>query len=258
MDYDYKIVDVTAENLENYPQVVCYTNKKHPYHHIKIDWIKNRFQEGLKIKLLFLEGMKRSFGFIEYIPGENCWRGVKAEGYMFIHCLWTSGKKFQHQGLGSLLIKEVEKDAVDMKGVAVMVSDKSFMADKNIFLKNDYKITSEAGSEQLLVKQFTTTDLPTITDNKNSLNETQDLTIFYSDQCPWVSRLIRDIEPVLKEKKLKIDIRKITAAAEAQQAPTPYSVFNLIYKGKILSDRYISVTRFNNILKKENIQGERS
>lgn len=34
-------------------------------------------------------------------------------------------------------------------------------------------------------------------------------------------------------------------------APSIYATFNLINNGKLLADHYISLTRFNNIIKKE-------
>ena len=256
MEFNHSIVDVTLENLAFYPEVVCYINPKNPYHHIKLDWIKQQYQFGLKIKLLYINQEKRPVGFIEYVPGEYCWRTVDAVGYMFIHCLWTNGKKYQHQGLGSLLINEVEKDAAGTKGVAVVTSDRSFMTNKKIFLKNGYTIAAESNKDQLLVKQFTSGNFPEIIDYKSNLAKFQDFTIIYSDQCPWVSRFIHEVKPVVREQKLKLNIQKISSASEAQQSPSLYSVFNLIYKGKILADRYISVTRFKNILNKENMKGE--
>jgi hypothetical protein len=41
-----------------------------------------------------------------------------------------------------------------MMGVAVVTSDKSFMASKEIFMKNGYNIISESGKEQLTAKRF--------------------------------------------------------------------------------------------------------
>ena len=53
-------------------------------------------------KNLYVEGEKKLAGFIEYVPGEYAWRGVNAEGYMFIHCIWIAANKHRKQGLGSL------------------------------------------------------------------------------------------------------------------------------------------------------------
>ena len=47
-----------------------------------------------------------------------------------------NGKKYQHQGLGRLLIEDAERAAKDKLGVAVLTSDKSFMTNKSIFIKN--------------------------------------------------------------------------------------------------------------------------
>ena len=251
MNRKTSITEVHQNNLSEYPQVICYINPKHEYYHLKIDWLKQRFKDGLKIKLLFLEGEKKPVGFIEYIPGEYCWRAVTAKGYMFIHCLWTYGKKNQHQGLGGLLLAEVEKDAKNMFGVTVVTSDNAFMANKTIFLKNGYTVASESGKDQLLVKQFKKGPLPSIRDWQAELSAYQNLTIIYSKQCPWVARFVQEIKPVLKKENLEAEIIEMENAVQAQKAPSLYAVFNLIYKGRLLADRYISVTRFLNIMKKE-------
>ena len=245
------IIDITVDKIQDYPQIICFINPKHDLYNLKINWIKEQYEKGLKIKLLYIEGEKKPIGFIEYIPGENCWRSVNAKGYMFIHCLWTNGKKHQHQGLGHLLIKEVEKDAHDMLGVAIITSDKAFMANKNIFLKNEYKIVAESGKDQLLVKQFTGEPLPSINNWEAELQKYEGLTIVYSKQCPWVARFIEEFKPILEKEKLEINIVELKSAAQAQKAPSLYSAFNLIYNGKLLADRYISTTRFINIIKKE-------
>ena len=246
-----RIIDITKDILTDHTDIICYINPKHEHYHHKIDWLKKRFKEGLKIKLLYLEGVKKPVGFIEYVPGEYCWRPVEAKGYMFIHCLWTNGKKYQHQGLGTLLIEDVEKDATDMAGVAIVTSDKSFMATREIFLKNGYKIVSESGKEQLIAKQFKEGSFPSINNWESELEKSQGLTIIYSKQCPWVARFIEEVKPILQKEGLTPEIIELRSADEAQKAPSLYGIFNLIYDGKILADRYISTTRFINIVKKE-------
>ena len=251
MKIETNIIEVMVNNLADYPEVICFINPKHELYDKKTSWINDQFENGLKIKLLYLHGEKKAIGFIEYIPGENCWRAVSAKDYMFIHCLWTNGKKHQHQGLGKLLLEETEKDAKDMLGVAVIASDRSFMANKEIFIKNGYNILAEAGKDQLMVKQFRDGPFPLINDWQSELEKYQDLTIIYSKQCPWVARFIDEVQPFLEKKKLKPKIIELKTAAQAQKAPSLYSVFNLIYDGKLLADRYISTTRFMNIVNKE-------
>jgi len=251
MESKTTIIDVTTENIAEYPQVICFINPKHEYYHFKIDWLKEQFRNGLKIKLLYLEGEKRPVGFIEYIPGEFCWRAVTAKGYMFIHCLWTNGKKYQHRGLGGLLLGEAEKEAKDKLGVAVVASDKAFMANREIFKKNGYIIVEESGKEQLLVKQFKDGPPPSINGWEAELKKYSGLTMIYSKQCPWVVRFIEESKPILAQEGLKCDVIELKSASQAQKAPSLYSSFNLIHNGRLLADRYISTTRFMNILKKE-------
>ncbi|MCF8297731.1 MAG: GNAT family N-acetyltransferase [Saprospiraceae bacterium] len=251
MILETKIIDVTLENLHEHPQAICFINPKHEFYNLKVDWLKEQFKNGLKIKMLFVKGEKKPVGFIEYIPGEHCWRAIDAKDFMFIQCLWTNGKKYQHLGLGTLLLNEVEKDAENKAGIAVVTSDNAFMANRNIFLKNDFEIISESGKDQLLVKQFKDGKLPSINNWQAELEKYKGLNIIYSKQCPWVARSVEELKPIIKELKLDLKITEIKTPAEAQKAPSLYSVFNLIYNGKLLADRYISTTRFRNIVEKE-------
>lgn len=245
------LVDVTTENLAEHPHTICFINPKHELYDKKVEWLHERFKEGVKIKLLYIESEKRPVGFVEYVPGEWCWRAVDAKGYMFIHCLYTNGKKYQHQGLGGLLLNAVESDAHDKLGVAVVTSDNAFMARKDIFIKHGYRIIEESGRDQLLVKQFEDGPYPSIKKWQEKLTLYNGLHIIYSRQCPWVARFIEEVKPVLDNENMTPTITELTTAEQAQNAPSLYGAFNLIYNGALLADRYISTTRFCNILKKE-------
>lgn len=251
MEYKIRLARLTSENLSEHPQAVCFINPKHPLYHKKIDWLLEQFHNGLTIQLLYLENQKKPVGFIEYVPGEFCWRAASAKDYLFIHCLWINGKAIQHQGLGSLLIESVEKEVGNKLGVAVVTSDASFMTTKEIFLKLDYSLVAESGKEQLLVKQFREGPLPEINPWEKRLEAFQGFHMIYTHQCPWVSRFMEEVKPVLTEFGLSPTIHELKTAEDAQQAPSLYASFNLIYNGKLLSDRYISITRFKNIIKKE-------
>ena len=251
MSYDSTFVEITPENIADHPQVICFINPKQASYHHKVNWFKGQFKIGLKLKLLYLSGEKKPVGFIEYIPGEYCWRSVDAAGYMFIHCLWINGKKYQQLGLGTVLLNEVEMDARDLMGVAVLASDKAFMATKAIFLKNGYEIVAQSGKDQLLAKKFVAGPGPAINDWENQLHKYQGLNIVYTKQCPWVARFVDEVQPVLREMNLSATITELSTAQEVQRAPSLYASFSLIYNGKLLADRYISLTRFKNIVNKE-------
>jgi GNAT superfamily N-acetyltransferase len=231
-------------------------NPKQPSFEKKINWLKERFKEGLVIKLVYPSDSKKAIGYIEYVPGRNNWRSVYAPHQMFIHCIWVNSVKYRNQGIASLLLKECYQEAIDsgLKGVAVLTSGDAFMADKTLFLKNGFRIVGSAKPKfDLLVKQADENSLPKINEWDKDLSGYTGLNIVYSEQCPWVARFIFEVEEVLKEYNLKCRIKLLKTAAEAQQSPSPYSVFCLINNGKILADHYISLTRLKNILKKEKL-----
>jgi hypothetical protein len=175
---------------------------------------------------------------------------------MFIHCLWTTGKQFQHNGLGALLVRAVEAEAKDMLGVCVLTSDQAFMVRRDIFLKLGYRVATESGNEQLMLKQFKAGPLPSLGKPRPGTGTGKGLAIVYSRQCPWVARFIEEVKPILKKMNLAPSFSELKTPAQAQKAPTHYGVFNLLYDGRILADRYISTTRFLNILKAEGLVGD--
>ncbi len=250
---DIKIVTVDEKNISEHAPT-CFLNPKNVGYQIKREWLKKRFAEGMKIKLLYLEGEKKPVGFIEYVPGEYAWRAVDAKGYMFIHCIWISKNKYKEKGYGSQLIEEVISDAKKgkMKGVAVITSEGPFMAGSDLFLKNEFKsVASAKPSYKLMIKTLKKGPGPQFKDWEAQLSKYKGLNILYSNQCPWVARFVNELDEIVQKKGLKLKVTEIKTPEQAQNAPSIYATFNLIYDGKLLADHYISVRRFENILEKK-------
>ncbi|UCE07082.1 MAG: GNAT family N-acetyltransferase, partial [bacterium] len=67
---NFKIIDVNSDNVEQ-TGFFCYMSKrKTEGFQRKLNWLKARFAEGMRIKMFDLPER----GFIEYIPGEYAWR----------------------------------------------------------------------------------------------------------------------------------------------------------------------------------------
>jgi hypothetical protein len=58
------------------------------------------------------------------------------------------------------------------------------------------------------------------------------------------------------EHGLDFKVTVLNSAREAQDAPSYYGVFNLIWNGRLLADHYVSKGRFKNILRKEILKEE--
>nr|WP_303716820.1 GNAT family N-acetyltransferase [Methanoculleus marisnigri] len=249
MNVPPRIIDVTAQNIDKYPPT-CFLNPKNEGYLKKVEWLKERFEEGLRIKVLYDEADGKIHGFIEYTPGEYAWRAVNAEGYLFIHCIWVTPNSYREKGYASDLIRECMNDAAGKLGVAVVASDGPFMAARDLFLKNGFTVVEEDGKNHLLVKQLNGGgSLPKFRDYREQLSNYRGWQIVYSNQCPSVARFIHELDPAIVD-RLSLTVTEFKTAQQAQNAPSIYAVFNLIQDGTILADRYISQTRLKNILKK--------
>ena len=247
-----ELINVDENNISQYiPK--CFLNPKNEGHQKKFEWLKARFSEGLKIKQLYTEKDGKCIGFIEYVPGEYAWRAVNAKGYMFIHCIWVSPNKQKEKGQGSRLVKECIEDAKRQGkyGVAVVTSDGAFMAGKELFLKNGFTSVAQAKpSFELLVKTFKKGPLPKFNDWQKQLSKYKGLNIIYADQCPWVARSIEELGELAEQEGLKLKVTELKTAVQAQNAPSIYATFNLVYNGRLLVDHYVSNEEFLNIINK--------
>jgi hypothetical protein len=139
-------------------------------------------------------------------------------------------------------------------GVAVVTSDGTWMASKDVFIKNGFKQVDEAGPHfQLLVKSLKKGPFPTFPrDWKERLTQHRDLELIYTNQCPYIVKAVEELPPVAEIHGIQLNFVKLSNAEEARRTmPSPYGVMSLVYNGRLLADHAISATRFRNILQKE-------
>ena len=249
-----EIIDTNADNILDYG--VCgYKDIKRAGYPEKIEWLKNRLKEGLKIKTLLTETGGNQ-GMIEYIPGEYCWRPVEAKDYMFIHCIFVGFKKvYKGKGYASLLLEDCFNDAkkANTAGVAVVTRKGSFMAGNQFFIKNGFEVVDKAPSDfELLVRKFDkNAPNPQFKGNWEQKQKTYGtgLTIIRASQCPYTVKNVNEIcEKAEKELKIKPEVIELKNYKEAQNSPCPYGIFCIIYNGKLIAEHPISKTRFMNIM----------
>ncbi|MBN1996772.1 GNAT family N-acetyltransferase [candidate division KSB1 bacterium] len=251
-----KIIDTHAGNIREFG--VCgYKSIKRAGYPEKLDWLENRFAEGLRIKTLVSENDGPQ-GMIEYLPGELCWRPVQAKGYMFIHCLFVGFKKqYKGHGLATRLLEECVQDAraAGKHGVAVVTRKGSFMVDNGLFLKYGFKVMDTAEPDfELLCFDFkpNAPGVAFFTDwGERKKQYGTGLVIIRADQCPYTVKNVSEIVSTA-HKQFSIEPRIVTLKdhTEAQKSPCPFGVFCLLYNGEILAHHPISQGRFLNIMKK--------
>lgn len=99
MNYIY----ITKENIDS-EHICCAMSGKQSL--AKKEWLKQRFDEGL----VFYRSKERGKCFIEYIPAENAWVPIEADGWLYINCLWIAGSMKGH-GYSNDLLRECIRDA---------------------------------------------------------------------------------------------------------------------------------------------------
>jgi GNAT superfamily N-acetyltransferase len=230
--------------------VGCISNPRNPGCQRKIDWLQKRFSEGLQI-LLLRTSEGKPLGFLECVPGEFAWRPVDAKGWIFVHCLWVYPRGQKVGGLGTRLIRACVEEArsAGAIGVAAMVSNGAWMAGKEVFLKNGFLPAGEADRFQLLTHRLKHGPSPAFRRIDNNAARYQGLHVVYAPQCPFLPKSVNDISEVAAAHGLDLRVTTLTTASEAQNAPSYYGVFSLLWNGRLLADHYVSQGRFRNILR---------
>jgi ribosomal protein S18 acetylase RimI-like enzyme len=230
----------------------CYKSKpKAEGYRLKLEWLRARFAEGLRIHILY-QG-RRSVGFIETMPGETAWRAVQAPGYTVVHCLWVVGQG-KGQGYGTQLLNTCveEARAAGRCGVAMVASSGVWLAKNKLFLRNGFEVVDQAPpSFELLVKRFDGAPLPAFPTDwaERQRSYGSGLTVVHSGQCPYIPDAIRLALEAAGRRGIPARTVELASGREVQErSPSAYGVFGLVYDGKLLSYHYIQDKEFDKFL----------
>ena len=121
-----KYIRITKENIDK-EHICCAMSGRQSV--AKKEWLRQRFDDGL----VFYRSEERGKCFIEYIPAENAWVPIAADGYLYINCLWVSGSMKGH-GYSNDLLEACIRDAKEQgkKGICILCAEgrkREFLAD---------------------------------------------------------------------------------------------------------------------------------
>ena len=254
---EYDIVDVTPANLERYDLFCKKSKPKEVGYQQKSVWFRDRFAEGLRIKLLRVDEGKKdlvSRGFIEYVPAEYGWRVVNADGYMLIHCIWVVGRN-KKKGYGTELLQACIEDARQsgMKGVAVVASKGNWLPGPELFAKHGFELVDTAPPVfELKVRRFNDAPdpyFPTDWDARLA-RYGKGLTIVRSHQCPYIDDATDIILDAAEELCMESKVVELATSSQVQErSPSVYGAFNVVYDGKLVSYCWLSKKDAPRVLK---------
>ena len=234
-----EIIDVGAENVDRTGFFCFMSKKKSEGYQRKLRWLKERFAEGMRIKMLAMPER----GFIEYIPGEHAWRAVHADGYLIIHCLWIVGKS-KGKGFAAGLVDACMADAkrMKMKGVAMVTSEKVWLAGRRLLDDHGFECADTAPPAfSLMVKKLGRQPSPSFAGDweRKAGAFGKGLTIIRSDQCPYIVDAVNTAVVAAAKAGITSRIVELRSRDDVMQlSPSAYGVFGLVLDGKLLSYHY--------------------
>jgi hypothetical protein len=138
-----------------------------------------------------------------------------------------------------------------LAGVTVITSEGSWITGKELFLKNGFTWVDLKSRFDLLVMKLKDKPDPAFIDWEGKAKKYDGLNLIYTHQCPLFIKSVDEMRATANEYGLELKITELKTAAEAQNSPSGFGVYAMVFKGKLVADHYISNTRFENILSKE-------
>ena len=245
-------IQITKENIENEHICCAIANSKDIQVSSKKAWLSERFADGL----VFLKSVERGKCFIEYIPAENAWNPIAAEGYMYIDCLWVAGSMKGH-GYSSDLLDACIADSKSKgkKGLCILsaATKKPFLADPGFLKYKGFRVCDEAdnGIRLWFLPFEDKTEPPKFRAcAKHPHIEETGYVLYYTDQCPFNAKYVPIIEEIAREKKVPFRAIRLQSKGEAQNAPTPITTYALFLNGEYLTNEQMNDKKFLKLLEK--------
>ncbi|AWB44758.1 GNAT family N-acetyltransferase [Paenibacillus sp. CAA11] len=246
-------LQITKENIDR-EHICCALGAKQYEDAVreKKQWLSDRMEEGLK----FYRLDDRAKVFIEYLPAERAWVPIDAPNYMYIDCLWVSGR---HKGSGHSrnLLDQCIQDAkkAGMDGIVHLSSKKKmpYLSDKRYLEHMGFTVVDQAGPyfELLVLKWNEQAPNPSFKASVHGrASSDQGIFIYYTAQCPFAIGVLEDLRQVAEAKGVPFQTQRITTREEAQQSPAIWTTFSLFYNGKFVTHEIMSAGKFEKLLEK--------
>ena len=230
MDY----IRITDDNIEK-EHICCAMSGKQGV--IKKEWLKQRFKEGL----VFCRSTERGKCFIEYIPAENAWVPIQADGYFYIDCLWVSGSLKGH-GYSNDLLGECIRAAKEQgrKGLCILSSGgrkREFLSDPKYLAYKGFAVadTSECGINLMYLPLAQDAEPPRFKAcAKHPAVEESGFVLYYTDQCPFTYYWVSRVEEAARAYHVPLKVIHVTSREQAQSVPAPVTTYALFKDGSVV------------------------
>ena len=243
-------ITLTTENMDTEHLCCAIADKKHQCGVAdKKTWLKDRIAEGHIFRKLDAQAKV----FIEYAPLEKAWTPVVGDNYIFIYCLWVSGR-FKNSGYGKELLNHCINDAKkqNKSGVCIISSKKKkpFLSDKKFMSLFGFEVVDTIDSEyELLALSFDDTK-PKFSESAKTLTiDKTELTIYYGLQCPYIPNCIEQVYNYCEDHNIPLNLIEVDSLEQAKKLPCVFNNWAVFYQGKFKTVHLLNEGFLKKILK---------
>ncbi|NQX66986.1 GNAT family N-acetyltransferase [Paenibacillus alba] len=245
-------IQLTKNNIEN-EHICCALGAKQYEKAVneKKKWLTERMDEGL----VFYRLNERAKVFIEYLPAEMAWIPIQAPNYMYINCLWVSGR-YKNSGYAKQLLEYCKEDAIarGMDGIVHIVGKKKYpyLSDKCFFEHLGFEVVDQAEPYfQLVALRWNERDIvPSFKKQERTFSIEEGISIYYTSQCPFAVGTLEELRKVAENRGIIFTAHRLTTKDEAQNSPIIWTTYGLFYNGKFITHEMMSSNQFDKLLSK--------
>lgn len=235
-----KLIELNKENIASEHICCAISDKKcADSYQAKKDWLKGEFNNGYVFRRLD----ERAKVFIEYGPAEKAWVPITAPEYLNVNCFWVSGK-YKKNGYGKALLKSAIDDAKHQgkRGLVTVVGTKKFhfMSDTKWLLRQGFETVEKTSSGFSLLALKFKNDYVNPKFNESVLSgecpDKKGIVVYYSNRCPFAEFHAKEsLVETAEKRNLALKVIKLKSMEEAQNAPSPATIFSLFLDGMFMT-----------------------
>ena len=246
-----QFINLTEDNLaQEHLCCIIRSKKPHPGVEAKRAWLRERLGEGHVFRKLDAKGVV----FIEYAPLETAWVPVEGENYLYLYCLWVNGE-FKGKGYGRQLMEYCLADAKSKgkSGVCMLGAEKqkAWLSDQTFAETYGFEtVDTTPDGYRLLALSFDGTT-PRFAKNAKRLEiEHQELTIYYSVQCPYIHQSVELVRKTCQELEVPCTLIPVDTLEKAKSLPCAFNNWAVFYRGKFVTVNLLDAAALKRLLKK--------
>ena len=247
MDY----INLTPDNLDN-EHLCCIirSKKSHPGVEAKRRWLAQRLNEGHVFRKLDVKDRV----FIEYAPLETAWVPVVGDNYYYLYCLWVSGS-YKGHGYGKALMEYCLEDAKakGKSGICMLGANKqkAWLSDQSFAVKYGFETADATDNGYLLLARSFDGTMPKFAPNAKTQKITsEELTIYYDMQCPYVYQSIENVRKYCEMNNVPVSLIEVDTLQAAKALPCVFNNWAVFYKGDFKTVNLLDAAAISRILAK--------